>query len=59
MKGAPKDFVLPIRDVKPSIGAGFLYALCGKMLTMPSLPTHPSGENVDIDSHGRIRYVHK
>ncbi|MCX5677641.1 MAG: formate--tetrahydrofolate ligase [Candidatus Omnitrophica bacterium] len=59
LKGAPKDFVLPVRDVKPSIGAGFLYALCGKMLTMPSLPAHPAGENIDIDRKGRIRYVHK
>jgi formate--tetrahydrofolate ligase len=59
LKGAPKDFVLPIRDVKPSIGAGFLYALCGKMLTMPSLPAHPCGENIDIDNKGRMRYVHK
>jgi formyltetrahydrofolate synthetase len=59
LKGAPKDFVLPVRDVKPSIGAGFLYALCGKMLTMPSLPAHPCGENIDIDHKGRMRYVHK
>jgi len=58
LKGRPKDFVLPIRDVKPSIGAGFLYALCGNILTMPSLPSHPAGENIDIDSKGRLRYVH-
>lgn len=59
LKGAPKNFVLPVRDVKPSIGAGFLYALCGNMLTMPSLPAHPAGENIDIDRKGRVRYVHK
>jgi len=59
LKGRPKDFILPIRDVKPSIGAGFLYALCGKMLTMPSLPSHPVGELIDIDSKGALRYVHK
>ncbi len=59
LKGAPRNFVLPVRDVKPSIGAGFLYALCGKMLTMPSLPAHPCGENIDIDAKGRIRYVHR
>ncbi len=57
LKGAPKDFILPVRDVKPSIGAGFLYVLCGKMMTMPSLPKHPIGEDIDIDSKGRIRYV--
>lgn len=58
LKGRPDDFILPIRDIKPSIGAGFLYALCGKMLTMPSLPTHPAGENIDIDVKGNLRYVH-
>jgi len=58
VKGAPRNFVLPIRELKPSIGAGFLYALCGKILTMPSLPTHPEGERIDIDAKGRMRYVH-
>ncbi|MBU0606072.1 MAG: formate--tetrahydrofolate ligase, partial [Candidatus Omnitrophica bacterium] len=48
-----------VRDVKPSIGAGFLVALCGKMLTMPSLPAHPIGEDIDIDHKGRMRYVHR
>ncbi|MFH1189547.1 MAG: formate--tetrahydrofolate ligase [Candidatus Omnitrophota bacterium] len=59
LKGAPRDFILPVRDVKPSIGAGFLYALCGKMLTMPSLPACPVGENIDIDNNGRVKYVHR
>ena len=54
LKGRPCDFTLPIKDVKPSIGAGFLYALCGEMRTMPSLPSHPVGEKIDIDSKGRI-----
>lgn len=58
LKGAPKDFILPVRDVRPSIGAGFLYALCGKTLTMPSLPSHPAGEEMDIDSKGNLIYVH-
>ncbi|MCM8790077.1 MAG: formate--tetrahydrofolate ligase [Candidatus Omnitrophica bacterium] len=57
LKGAPKDFILPVRDVQPSIGAGFLYALCGNIQTMPALPAHPHGENIDIDSKGRMRYV--
>lgn len=55
LKGRPKDFILPVRDIKPSIGAGFLYALCGEMKTMPSLPSHPAGERVDIDAKGRVR----
>lgn len=55
LKGRPQGFTLPVKDVRPSIGAGFLYALCGEMQTMPSLPSHPVGEKVDIDSKGRIR----
>jgi formate--tetrahydrofolate ligase len=57
LKGAPRDFTLTVRDVRPSIGAGFLYALCGKIQTMPCLPSKPSGENIDIDSKGRLRYI--
>jgi len=54
LKGRPRDFVLPVRDVRPSIGAGFLYALCGNVLTMPSLPSHPVGEHIDVDSKGNM-----
>lgn len=57
LRGAPADFILPVRGVRPSIGAGFLYALCGKILTMPGLPSEPIGEKIDIDSRGRMRYV--
>ncbi|MFH1594267.1 MAG: formate--tetrahydrofolate ligase [Candidatus Omnitrophota bacterium] len=53
LKGRPEGFTLPIRDVRASVGAGFLYPLCGTMRTMPGLPTHPAGEKVDIDSKGR------
>ena len=59
LKGAPTGFVLPVRDVRPSIGAGFLYALCGKILTMPGLPSNPIGERIDINPKGEIRYVSK
>lgn len=55
LKGAPRDFALPVREIRPSVGAGFLYALCGKILTMPSLPSHPAGENIDVDTRGNIR----
>ncbi|MFA5255747.1 MAG: formate--tetrahydrofolate ligase [Candidatus Omnitrophota bacterium] len=55
LKGAPKDFVLPVREIRPSVGAGFLYALCGKILTMPSLPSHPAGECIDVDAGGRMK----
>jgi len=54
LKGVPKGYKLPIRDIRPSIGAGFLYPLCGEMRTMPGLPTTPAGEKVDIDEKGRV-----
>ena len=54
LKGRPKDFILPIRDIRASIGAGFLYPLCGTMQTMPGLPSHPVGENIDINGKGNI-----
>jgi len=53
LKGRPEGFTLPIRDVRASVGAGFLYPLCGTMRTMPGLPTHPAGERVDIDKYGK------
>jgi len=55
-KNVPGNFRLPIRDIRASVGAGFLYPLCGDMRTMPGLPSHPAFENVDIDPDtGRIR----
>lgn len=54
LKGRPKDFTLPIKDVRASVGAGFLYPLCGEMRTMPGLPTVPAGTVVDIDKRGRV-----
>ncbi|CAF2097783.1 unnamed protein product [Brassica napus] len=49
-KGAPSGFVLPIRDVRGSIGAGFIYPLVGTMSTMPGLPTRPCFYEIDIDT---------
>ncbi|HEY5517901.1 MAG TPA: formate--tetrahydrofolate ligase [Coriobacteriia bacterium] len=54
LKGAPTGWTLPIRDVRLSAGAGFLYALCGDIMTMPGLPSRPAGEKVDIDADGNI-----
>jgi len=54
LKGRPRDFILPIRDIRASIGAGFLYPLCGTMQTMPGLPSHPVGEKIDIDEEGNV-----
>ena len=53
LKGRPEGFTLLVRDVRASVGAGFLYPLCGTMRTMPGLPTHPAGKKVDIDKDGR------
>jgi formyltetrahydrofolate synthetase len=53
LKGRPEGFTLPVQDINASIGAGFLYALCGAIRTMPGLPTTPAGENVDIDENGQ------
>lgn len=54
-KGAPSGFVLPIRDIRASIGAGFIYPLVGAMSTMPGLPTRPCFFDIDIDiASGKI-----
>jgi len=48
-KGVPTGYRLPIRDIKASVGAGFLYPLCGDIRTMPGLPTRPAFYDIDID----------
>jgi formyltetrahydrofolate synthetase len=58
-KGAPQGFTLPVNEVKPSAGAGFLYAICGNINTMPSLPARPIGELMDIDPKGKVIHVHR
>ena len=54
LKGAPAGFELPVREVRASVGAGFIYPLCGDMRTMPGLSAHPAAEQVDIDANGEI-----
>ena len=54
IKGRPRGYRIPIRDVRASVGAGFLYPLLGQMRTMPGLPKVPAGTNVDIDNEGNI-----
>jgi formyltetrahydrofolate synthetase len=49
IKGAPTGFRVPIRDIRASVGAGFLYPLLGEMRTMPGLPTRPVFYDVDLD----------
>ncbi|XP_035598621.1 C-1-tetrahydrofolate synthase, cytoplasmic isoform X2 [Oncorhynchus keta] len=48
-KGVPTGFVLPIRDIRASVGAGFLYPLVGTMPTIPGLPTRPCFYDIDLD----------
>jgi formate--tetrahydrofolate ligase len=54
LKGWPKGFRVPIREVRLSAGAGFVTPLAGEMRTMPGLPSRPGGENIDIDGDGNI-----
>ena len=55
LKGTPRGWVLPITDVRASVGAGFIFPLCGTMRTMPGLPTRPAFTDVDIDVEtGRV-----
>jgi formate--tetrahydrofolate ligase len=53
VKGAPTGFRIPVRDIRPYTGAGFLTALCGDIMQMPGLGRTPAGLNVDIDEEGR------
>ena len=54
-QGAPSGFVLPIRDLRASVGAGFLVPFVGDMMMMPGLPTRPCFYEIDIDPvTGRI-----
>jgi len=53
LKGAPTGFRVPVRDVRASVGAGFLYPLLGAMRTMPGLPSKPAFQAVDIDENGK------
>ncbi|GAA6236669.1 formate--tetrahydrofolate ligase [Apilactobacillus micheneri] len=53
--GAPNNFTIHVRELQPRLGAGFIVALTGKVLTMPGLPTHPAALDMDIDNDGKIK----
>ncbi|MFW5913879.1 MAG: formate--tetrahydrofolate ligase [Bacillota bacterium] len=53
--GRPRDFTITIRELTPSIGAGFLVALTGSMMTMPGLPKRPAAMDMDIDEEGNAK----
>ncbi|KAJ3095528.1 tetrahydrofolate synthase [Phlyctochytrium planicorne] len=55
LKGVPTGFTVPVRDIRASVGAGFLYPLLGEMQTMPGLSTRPGFFDIDIDTEtGRV-----
>jgi formate--tetrahydrofolate ligase len=54
IKGAPSGFDVPIRELRLCAGAGFVYALCGNVMTMPGLPERPAFMNLDLDDEGNI-----
>ncbi len=54
LKGAPTGWRLPVREVRASVGAGFIYPICGDMRTMPGLGSDPAAFHIDIDEHGEI-----
>jgi formate--tetrahydrofolate ligase len=54
LKGAPTGWRLPVREVRASVGAGFVYPICGDMRTMPGLGSAPAAMRIDLDSAGAI-----
>ncbi|WP_144461088.1 formate--tetrahydrofolate ligase [Siminovitchia fortis] len=51
--GRPEDFIIHVRELKPKLGAGFIVALTGEMMTMPGLPKEPAANHMDVDERGR------
>jgi formate--tetrahydrofolate ligase len=54
LKGAPTGFRLPVREARASVGAGFIYLICGDMRTMPGLASKPAAISIDLDDDGNI-----
>ncbi|NNK90888.1 MAG: formate--tetrahydrofolate ligase [Acidimicrobiia bacterium] len=54
LKGAPTGWTLPVREVRASVGAGFVYPICGDMRTMPGLGKTPAAMGIDIDADGNV-----
>jgi formate--tetrahydrofolate ligase len=54
LKGAPVGWRLPVREVRASAGAGFIYPICGEMRTMPGLASNSAAERIDIDASGNV-----
>jgi formate--tetrahydrofolate ligase len=54
LMGAPTGWTLPVREVRASIGAGFVYPICGDIRTMPGLSSNPAAARIDLDAEGQI-----
>jgi formate--tetrahydrofolate ligase len=54
LKGAPTGWTLPVREVRASVGAGFIYPICGEMRTMPGLSPTPAAARIDLDAEGEV-----
>jgi len=54
LKGAPTGHTLTVREVRASVGAGFIYPICGEMRTLPGLGTKPAAAIIDFDENGEI-----
>jgi formate--tetrahydrofolate ligase len=54
LRGAPTGWRMPVREVRLAAGAGYVYAICGDMRTMPGLPRHPNAEHIDLDPDGTV-----
>ena len=52
--GAPTGWRMPVREVRVAAGAGYVYAICGDMRTMPGLPKHPNAGRIDLDADGNV-----
>ncbi|MDO5629066.1 MAG: formate--tetrahydrofolate ligase [Mobilicoccus sp.] len=55
LKGAPTGWTLPVREVRLAAGAGYVYAICGNMMTMPGLSKSPAAMRIDVDEHGQVQ----
>ena len=54
-KGVPTGFKITVRDVRAAVGAGYIYPICGDIMTVPGLPTRPGFYDVDMDlKSGRV-----
>ena len=54
LRGDPRGWRMPVREVRAAAGAGYVYAISGEMRTMPGLPRHPAAAGIDLDEDGEI-----